>query len=429
MARRTILLLCAGVLVLAGAIALALAVHDDTKSSADRAPARSAAVTPLDALARAIETPGADTPTGKLVARMSLERQVAQLFLVGFDGVDTTPPANAPILRREWGSVLVRPSNTVSATQVRGLTYAFGATAKAKKRVPPLMTAARPGSAGIAGVPVKLQPALARRGLEVIGREAEKTGRQLRGLGLRMTLAPLADVATEGGPAENRAYGLRPGFVARATRSAVEGYLAAKVAPAPGDFPGDGGAAQDPDFGPAPVGLTLPELRVRDLIPFRAVVRTTPAIQMTNAVYVAYDGVTPATILPEAVRGLLRGELGFRGLVVSANLAATTAAYPLSVQSAAVQALQAGCDLLMIPGSAKDQERAYQGVLRAVRRGKISRLSLSAAVRRILALKIAAGAMKPDGTPIVPAKPKVPKPKPVVPPAGTVPVSPTGATP
>ena len=120
---------------------------------------------------------------------------------------------------------------------------------------------------------------------------------------------------------------------------------------------------------------------------------------MTNAVYVAFDGVTPATMLPEAATGLLRRELGFRGAVVSANLAGTTAAYPIGIAGAALGALRAGCDLLYIPGAPADQERAYQAVLAAARTGKLSRVDLAASVRRVLALKVAAGLLRSDGTP------------------------------
>src|SRR5215207_8997153 len=411
MTPRSLVLTGVAIVVLAGSMALALVVHADRESRADPPPAPASAVTPLDALVRALGTPGADSATGRLVAKMSLERQVAQLFMVGFAGVDTSPPATTPVLRREWGAVLVRPSNTLDAAQVRRLTYVVGTPRKG--RLPAIVTAAEPATGTcFPGAPARDQPVLARAGVRVIARESERTARRLRALGFRMALTPLADVASEGGFRKDRAFGVRPAFVASATRAAVDGYLAARVAPAPGNFPGDGGVAQDPDTQSAPVGLTLPELRVRDLVPFRGVVKVAPAIQMTNAVYVAYDGVTPATLLPGAIDGLLRRELGFKGVVVSADLGATSIAYPITVQDAAVEALAAGCDLLVIRGDAKDQERAYKAVLAAVRKGTISHLRLGAAVRRVLALKIAAGVMKSDGTPVKLPKPPRPKPPP-----------------
>src|SRR4051794_14302746 len=118
MTPRTLIAVGVGLLVVMGCLVLALVVHAGTESKADGDAAPASSVTPLDALARALETPGADTPTGRLAARLPLERQVAQLFLVGFDGVDDSPPPSAPIVKREWGAILVRPSNTLDAPQV-----------------------------------------------------------------------------------------------------------------------------------------------------------------------------------------------------------------------------------------------------------------------------------------------------------------------
>src|SRR5689334_16193800 len=110
MTPRTLIAAGVGLLAVMGCVVLALVVHADKESRADQDAAPASAVTPLDALAQALGTPGADTPTGRLAAKLSLERKVAQLFLVGFDGVDDSPPASVPVVKREWGAILVRPS-------------------------------------------------------------------------------------------------------------------------------------------------------------------------------------------------------------------------------------------------------------------------------------------------------------------------------
>jgi beta-N-acetylhexosaminidase len=115
------------------------------------------------------------------------------------------------------------------------------------------------------------------------------------------------------------------------------------------------------------------------------------AIQMSAALYAAWDGVTPATVLPEAVR-FLRSATAFKGAVVSADLVAATAATGGGVGRAAVEALKAGCDVLVIAGGAGEQEAAYQAVLGAVRRNEVPRARLLEAVRRVTALKQAAAA-------------------------------------
>jgi len=106
---------------------------------------------------------------------------------------------------------------------------------------------------------------------------------------------------------------------------------------------------------------------------------------MSAAAYAAFDGVTPATALPEAV-ALLRGQ-GFKGVVVSADLSAATIAAGGSIGQVAVDALKAGCDLLYLPGDARAQDEAWRAVTRALRTGELERGRVADALARVAALK------------------------------------------
>jgi len=162
---------------------------------------------------------------------------------------------------------------------------------------------------------------------------------------------------------------------------------------APGHFPGQGAVNQDPDTGTASVGLALSDLRARDELPFAAVARTAPAIVMSNSLYAAFDGVTPAGLLPDAVREL-RDHVGFRGAVLSDDLEATLQPTGGTVGDAALQALQAGDDLLYVSGDQGEQDRAYAAVLAAARSGKLPRARLLEALDGALALKARAGLVR-----------------------------------
>jgi beta-N-acetylhexosaminidase len=219
-----------------------------------------------------------------------------------------------------------------------------------------------------------------------VRRDAEQAGARVRSAGVRMVLHPSADLGVAGGPAELRAFSDDPREAAARVRAAVDGWTDADVLPAPGRFPGEGAASQDPLAGPATVGLSLDELMQRDVQPFLAVAQRAPAIQMSAALYAAWDGVTPATLLPEAV-DLLRGPVGFDGAVVSADLVSVTAATGESVGAAAVQALKAGCDVLLVPGARSDREEAYRALLDAVEGGELSRARIDEALLQVLSLK------------------------------------------
>ena len=204
-----------------------------------------------------------------------------------------------------------------------------------------------------------------------------------------MNLAPNADVAVAGGPGQGRAFADSPAKVASAVRATVGEYNDVGVAAAVGPFPGTGAASQDPNAGPAPVGLSLEDLREGDLKPFQAVADgddRAPAMQMSNAIYVAFDGVTPATLLSAAVKEL-RDRLDFDGAILSADLVATTATAGGTVGEAAVAALQAGVDMLVIPGGRAQQDQAFRAVVAAVRSGAVSPARVRDALERIAALR------------------------------------------
>jgi beta-N-acetylhexosaminidase len=110
---------------------------------------------------------------------------------------------------------------------------------------------------------------------------------------------------------------------------------------------------------------------------------------MSNALYAAFDGVTPATELPQAV-GLLRG-FGFHGVVISGDLTIAAMAGGERVGDAAIAALRAGCDLLYVPGDASAQDEVYRAIVRAIRRGTVPPGRAAAALRRVALLQRAHG--------------------------------------
>ena len=308
------------------------------------------------------------------------ERSVAGLVAAGF------PAGGMP--SRDWGVVLVTGDTYRSPSQMRALVRAIERRARRSGAPRPLVLA-DPEELGRLG-PFD-QPVLGASEPPRAARlTARAAARRVRAVGVDLVLAPSADVAVEGTASEVRAFGDDPAQVAEYTREAVAGWLEERVVPVPGRFPGEGAASQDPIEGPATVGLSLEELAARDLRPFTEVVGRAPAVQMSAALYAAWDGVTPATVLPEAV-GLLRRRLRFGGAIVSADLVAATAATGESVGRAAVDALRAGCDVLLVPGGRAEQEEAVRAVVRAVAREELPRARVEQALRRVASLRRVAG--------------------------------------
>jgi beta-N-acetylhexosaminidase len=326
----------------------------------------------------------------RTAAALPLPRAVAQLFVVG---TTAQYPGDAFFERlrgRDWGAVVIGPNNVVDEGQAAALTGEISVVARQSRHLVPLVAAQQAGGPASAfpDVPPRAQPLAGDSGGPARARaDALAAARGLRRLGVRMTLAPVADVGVAAGPVEDQVFSDDAPSVTRLTAAAVDGYRRGRVVAAVGHFPGEGSASEDPDIANATVGFSLSELRRRDVRPFAAVARRAPVIQMSNAVYAAWDGVTPATVLPDAIAKLLRGDLHYRGVVMTPDLTSTAPVLGVGVGTVAVQALEAGADILYVSGGTLAQEAAYRAVLRAVRKGRISRERLRLSLQRVLALK------------------------------------------
>jgi beta-N-acetylhexosaminidase len=218
----------------------------------------------------------------------------------------------------------------------------------------------------------------------------------LKALGVRGLLQPDLDVGGESGSAVGRrALSGDPAEVADYARLTVAACRQALMFCAAKHFPGIGSAANGTDEGPAQVGLSLPALQRRDMVPFAAAIKAgIPGIVVGEGLYEPDSFVVPATLSKAIVGGLLRGKLHFGGLALSDDLADPGVSAFAPAPDAAVQAVQAGIDMVYLSGEAGDQEAAYNAVLNAVRSGKISEARVRQALLRILLTKRAYGLLR-----------------------------------
>jgi beta-N-acetylhexosaminidase len=319
--------------------------------------------------------------------RLSLAGQVAQLFLVSVRGTGAT--AARGLTGSGWGGVVLDRTNYATPRQLRALTGALRPALTVNARIAPLIATGQEGGAATAfpGLPPRDEATLGAAGSAgAAAAQAALAAVRLRTLGVTMTLAPLADVDIPTGALTGRLFGSDPASVAQFTSEAVAGYARGGLIDAVSHFPGEGGASADPDQQAATVGGSLATLRSRDLVPFAAVASRAPVIQLSNAVYAAFDGVTPASLLPGVV-ALLRGPLHFQGVVLSGALEATLQPGGPDLGTVAAQAVSAGDDLLYVAGPPADQQAAYAGVLAAARRAPAMRDLVRQALLRDLTLK------------------------------------------
>lgn len=215
----------------------------------------------------------------------------------------------------------------------------------------------------------------------------EDTAAALADEGFDFNIGPLADIATLDSAIADRAFSDDGDTTERMTAAAYEGCGRGGILCVPAHFPGEGAATQDTALGPTSIGVDAATLTSRDVAPFVAAFDAgAPAVVVSNAIFTAYDPVTPASLAHEILDGLLRRELGFEGVAITGELEAGAIRSGHKTPQAAVEAVRNGADMVQLaePGSIEDVRRA---LLEAAESGEIDTDRLNSAAGRVLEMK------------------------------------------
>ena len=214
-------------------------------------------------------------------------------------------------------------------------------------------------------------------------------GSYLTGLGFNLDFAPVADLANaEGSVMEKRAYGSDAAAVSPFVTSMMQGLEEQKVTACVKHFPGIGSTTADTHDGLATTDRSAEDFRANEFVVFQNAIDAGANMIMVghmSAPALAGDN-TPSSLSSAVVTDILRNELNFRGVIITdaMNMAAISNYY--GADEAAIMALKAGCDMILMP---EDFEKAYNGVLEAVRNGTISEERINDSLRRIYRIKYA----------------------------------------
>ena len=334
---------------------------------------------------------------------LTLREKVAQLIYIPFHGAAPSTRSREyrqfmKLVRetRVGGMVLVNWNNG-RLTQ-KAEPYALGAFLNRMQKLArvPMMVAGdfeRGASMRVDGTTVFPQamafgaagdPALARF-------EGQVTAREARALGVQWLFFPVADVNNNpDNPIINiRSYGEDPKQVSAMVTAFIEGTRADphyRVLTTAKHFPGHGDTSVDTHLNLAVIEATRERLENVELAPFRAAIQAGVDAVMTAhiAVPALAPATVPATLSPEILKGLLRGEMGFKGIIVTDALEMGGIAQGYSSGEASVLALEAGADALVMP---PDPEAAVRAILAAVQSGRLTRARIDESVARLLAAK------------------------------------------
>jgi beta-N-acetylhexosaminidase len=396
-----------GVLLVSGCAGLGSTPDDAAPGTSTPSTSASTTASGEPATPEAEETVDPDTPTSwgptvgeveearELVATWTPEQLAGGVIVGRFHGTDPDEPARM-VRDLHLAGVSVTGANVVDQQQVLDMTAAVSRAAREDGRdFPPVIGVDQEGGyvshlRGIAtefphfasaGLAIAADPRLGRR---VTRAAALTTGLELRGLGFTWVFAPVADVTI--GAADPtigaRSPSMDPALAAQAVGAAVKGYDDAGVVSTVKHFPGHGGATSDSHDTLPVLDATVEELMAHDLPPFESAIRQqAPAVMLSHLDLTDIAPGVPASMAPE-VYDLLRDDLGFEGVAITDSLGMGAVG---GRPTPALQALQAGADLLLMP---VDNATTHQIVVDAIDSGLVSRARVEEAAARVVALQM-----------------------------------------
>jgi len=245
--------------------------------------------------------------------------------------------------------------------------------------------------------PLPSPRAVAEKGLEAVRRLGELVGAALQLLGFNTNLAPMLDLGLSA-ENETRAFSADPQQMANCGAAFLEGLERHEVRACGKHFPGLAGAQSSSANEPSLVSKSMAQLWREDLVPFRLLLPRLPFVLVSTAAYKAYDFdfLQSAALSSKVVEGLLRVKLSYDGIAIAYGLETKAVRGTPTVEEAAVQALGAGCDMLLL-----EEAEAAERVPAALRAARESRKLPSPRVEQALKrIHVAKQGLKPPLGPL-----------------------------
>jgi beta-N-acetylhexosaminidase len=346
--------------------------------------------------ANASPTPLSDSDLAqKIVQNMSLDDKLGQMVIVEFYGATLTADDIQMVHADHVSGVLIENKN--GNAQTRSQLTTLNTALQGQAQIPLLITTDFEG-----GIVNELRQITGERPSEQslgasgnpqnaynVGFSAAK---DLTALGLNVNFMPIVDVLTNpnnpGLPM--RTFGSDPTLVTNMGRAYLQGLTKGGVVGCLKHFPGLGSANLDPHFSLPYMNRSLATLNAVDFVPYRTLIKEgiVPMVMVTHINNPQLDPKLPTSLSPNVVTGLLRDQLGFKGVIISDTLWMGGISNTYSLAQAAVLAVKAGTDLLLGPRGLSDTQSMITGLRQAVQSGQISMNEINASVQRILELKL-----------------------------------------
>ncbi|TME27239.1 MAG: hypothetical protein E6I64_07090 [Chloroflexi bacterium] len=336
-------------------------------------------------------------PPGDPVAVLSLERKVGQLMSVAFHGTKITSALESMIRDKGIGGVILYSENFTDTSSLKQLIVDLSRIAREARSIPLFFEMDQEGGAvarigtGATILPGQMALAATPDPTASVMKAVSITASELTAIGVNWNFAPDADVNDE--PTNpvigNRSFSSDPARVQVLVTAALRAYASANFLACAKHFPGHGSTTVDSHTGLPRIDADQATLDRVELAPFRAAIAArVPAIMSAHIVVPALDPTPdlPVTLSRRVLTDLLRGALGFDGVIVTDDLEMGALA-SVGEATAGLRAFQAGADFLLFRFDESAPVEAHRRIVDAVRSGTIASARLEESVRRVVNLK------------------------------------------
>lgn len=328
----------------------------------------------------------------KLVANMSDADKVGQLLMIGIHGKTLNDDAKFMLNEYRVGGIILFDRNMESKDQVKSLITDINKTGKSAGLTPLFIGIDQEGGAVVRMEDqlIKVPPAeeLGKEPIEQAVSLAKQSGTELKDLGFNINFAPIADLGLTYG----RSFSTNPDDVVRYASAVGKAYDEAGLWYSYKHFPGIGKTDVDLHADTSVVPVSKETLLNEDTKVFVDLIKqskpNTYAIMVSHAMYPQIDADHPSSLSKAIITDWLRKDMGYNGVVVTDDMDMGALAKHYTFGDMAVQSILAGSDILLVCHEYEHMQEAYNGLMKAVKDGRISKERLDESVKRILLMKI-----------------------------------------
>ncbi len=331
----------------------------------------------------------------KLVANMSDADKVGQLLMIGIHGKTLNDDAKFMLNEYRVGGIILFDRNMESKDQVKSLITDINKNSKSAGLTPLFIGIDQEGGA-VARMEdqlIKVPPAeeVGKESVEQAASLAKQVGTELKDLGFNINFAPVADLGLTYG----RSFSTNPDEVVRYASAVGKSYEEAGLWYSYKHFPGIGKTDVDLHADTSVVPVSKETLLNEDTKVFVDLIKqskpNTYAIMVSHAMYPQIDPDHPSSLSKVIITDWLRKDMGYNGVVVTDDMDMGALAKHYTFGDMAVQSILAGSDILLVCHEYEHMQEAYNGLMKAVKDGRISKERLDESVKRILLMKMSRG--------------------------------------